>query len=270
MNRWIRRCAAVALVAVGGLYYAADQALTYTDSAWARAVSVLGGASERPIHDRDCDVERPAAGDEPAVAQAEPAPFPVRDSFPKLPPTEPVELPPARLPGQIVIDEPTEGEVVRAAVMPRLRDAVGLQPLPGRVEESEAELVPMPPVRDDIERMPMPHVEEECERLPSPTAEDEEAECPCRTSPPTVREDTPRTPPAGLPLLETRDGKLRPPTSIKGRDGARPGSEECEPSGVVPQTLPQALLSPRRRHIDTAEFRPSDAALIRTDLRGPF
>ena len=233
MSKWLWCCAAAASVAVGGLYVAGR----HDGSPPAPA------ACDRLACLEEC--EHVCASIRPSSEPVAPAPAEV------IPPPAVAaeELTPARLPGQIVIAESEESWAARPALMPRV---FGASLLPGTVEESEAVLARMPLVRDD-DPAPMPPAEAVRELLPPPGVADADDK---------VHDDHP-----GHPSCPRFGGRLPVlPKTIKGRDNLS-GTEECEP--LLPKQ--REGLSPRRTtNVDTAEFRPSDAGLNRSDLRGPF
>ncbi len=146
MRKWFWSCSAVAAAAVGSIYYAGHYACGHPDSWVADCVVASTGDDRRVINVHWGDpIEADVAE---AVVPAE--------LFPAL-----ESLPPARMPGQIVIDVADGDEGDWPAVMPRVRDFVGAAPPPGAFEESEAALAPMPRVGEEREELPPPHAEDE-------------------------------------------------------------------------------------------------------------
>lgn len=232
MRKILWGCAALAITAVGGIYFGADWAARHPDTWMGRLFLTKEQLGQANL----------AQARNPRVTQAglvlkahDSVKHTLESQEPPVPSkTAHVDPPPALLPGPIVIKGTEDGEIpdsvdpcpsrvftyyeggifAKQAPMPPVRDLIGIKPGPGNAEAGEMEDSVMPRAEDDLVA-PMPYAEE-----------------------------------LGSARRLDKAGLKEP--AHKGQSMKRDGEE-------------------RTRHpsVDTTEFRPSDGRFTK-DLRGPF
>jgi hypothetical protein len=154
-----------------------------------------------------------------------------------------VELPPARLPGQIVIADADVDDAnwPRDQAMPPIHDVIGALALARSLGQGIAEEICMPRIEEDV-------------------AEAERA---------IARPEGKGLHRGAVPFLGKAASLVRPPQQRKRNRHA--GTEESEPHGLarIWKDLNGGVDRGSASSVDTMEFRPSDAPFP-TDLRGPF
>ena len=186
------------------------------------------------------------------------------------PPTLPVvtALPPALLPGQIVVQAAEEVRDIlpsESAAMPPVRDLVGVRFFPASVEASEIEMAPMPRAADEpIASMPYA---EEMPPAVAPPADPDRSE---PASPGQASKETctgscdSAVPSRSAPEHKTPDSGLNQENYGGGGE-----SETPDTAGCPARTKQNGKDKTRPAGIDTMEFRPSDA-VFPIHEPGPF